>query len=77
MSLDMLLQILGALEGLAAEVTLVRLERHMYPDVRSDVVPLDGCGVTGTPLAGEVEVVSALATNVAFANVLLHESVSG
>jgi hypothetical protein len=76
MGLDMLLQILGALERLAAEVTLVRLERHMYPDVRSDVVPLDGCGVTSTPLAGEVEVVSTLASNVAFANVLI-ESLGG
>lgn len=31
--LDMLLQILRALEGLAAEITLVRLERYMHPDV--------------------------------------------
>ena len=76
MGLDMLLQILGALERLATEVTLVRHEGHVYPDVRSNVIPLDGRGVTGTPLAGEVEVVSALAANVAFADVLLGGSVS-
>ena len=71
MGLHMLLQILGALERLPTEVTLVRLEGHMHPDVRSDVVPLDGGGVTGPPLASEIEVVSTLATNVAFADMLL------
>jgi hypothetical protein len=76
MGLDMFLQILGALERLATKVTLVRLEGHVYPNVRGDVVPLDGRSITGTPLAGEVEVVSALAANVAFADVLLGGSVS-
>jgi hypothetical protein len=33
MGLDMLLQILGALERLATEITLVRLERYMHTDV--------------------------------------------
>lgn len=42
--LDMLLEILRALERLAAELALVRLERDMDADVRSDVVALDGGG---------------------------------
>jgi hypothetical protein len=71
MGFDMLLQILGALESLAAEITLVRLERYMHPDVGSDVVPFDRGGVAGTPLASEVQVVSTLTANVAFANMLL------
>jgi hypothetical protein len=33
MSLDMLLQVLGALERLATEITLMRLQWHMHSDV--------------------------------------------
>jgi hypothetical protein len=72
MGLDMLLQILGALERLATEITLVGFEWYMYSDVRGDVIPLHGCGVASTPLASEVEVVSALTTNVAFTDMLLY-----
>jgi hypothetical protein len=71
MGLDMLLQILGTLESLATEVALVRLERHMYPDVRGDVVTLDGGSVASTPLASQVQVVGALASNMALADVFL------
>jgi hypothetical protein len=69
--LDMLLQILRALEGLAAELALMRLERNVNADVRSDVVTLDSGGAARVPLAGEVEVVGALAANVALTDVLL------
>jgi hypothetical protein len=71
MSLDMLLQILGTLESLATEITLVRLERHMHTNVGSDVVALDSGGVAGSPLTSQVQVVGALATDMAFANVFL------
>lgn len=71
MGLDMLLQILGTLESLATEVALVRLERHMDPDVRGYVVTLDGGSVASTPLASQVQVVSALASNMALADVFL------
>lgn len=47
----MLLQILRALEGLSAEFTLVWFERDVDPDMRSDVVALDGCGPAGAPCA--------------------------
>lgn len=49
--LDMLFEILRALESLAAKVALVRLERHMDADVRGDVVALDGRGAACAPLA--------------------------
>lgn len=69
--LDVLLQILWSLEGFAAKVTLVRLQRYVYADVRSDVVALDcGCA-TRAPLAGEIQVVGALAPDVTFADVVL------
>lgn len=44
MGLDVLLQVLRTLEGLAAELTLVRLKGHVDTDVRGDVVSLDRGG---------------------------------
>lgn len=72
MGLDMLLQILGALESLATEVTLVRLKWHMNADVGGDMITLDSCGVASAPLAGQVEVVGAFTSNVTLANMLLY-----
>jgi hypothetical protein len=69
--LDMLLQILRALKGLATELALVRLERHVDTDVRGDVVALHGGGATRVPLAGEVQVIGALATNMALADMIV------
>ena len=69
--LDMLLQILRTLEGLAAEVTLMWLEGNVDSDVRGNVVARDGGSPAGAPLAGQVEVVGALATDMAFADVVL------
>lgn len=69
--LDMLLQILWALERLATEITLVRLEWHMDTDMGSDVVALDGGRSACAPLAGEVEVVGTFAPDMAFADVVL------
>lgn len=71
MGLDMLLEILRSLESLATEITLVRLQRYMHPDVGGDMVALDGGGVTGPPVASQVQVVGALATNMAFTDVFL------
>jgi hypothetical protein len=70
-SLDVLLQILRALEGFATEVALVGFQRNVNADVRGDVVTLDGGGATCAPLAGEVEVVGALAADMALAHVIL------
>lgn len=71
MSLDVLLEILRALECFATEVALVRLQGYMNSDVRGDVITLDGGGATCTPLTGQVEVVGALATDMALADVVL------
>lgn len=71
--LDMLLQILWTLEALATELTLVRFERNVDSDVRGDVVTLDGGSPARVPLASEIQVVGALATNMAFTDVLLCE----
>jgi hypothetical protein len=70
-SLDVLLEILWALECFATEVALVRLQGHMNANVRGDVVTLDGGGATCAPLTGEVEVVGALATDMTLADVVL------
>lgn len=69
--LDVLLQVLGTLEGLAAEVTLVRLERDMDTDMRRDVITLDGSSPAGVPLAGQIEVVGALSAYMSLADVVL------
>lgn len=43
----------------------------MDADVRGDVVALDSGGAAIAPLAGEVQVVGALAANMALADVVL------
>ena len=72
----MLLQVLGTLEGLAAELALVRLERDMDANVRGDVVALHSGSAARVPLAGEAEVVGALAANMALTDVFLRSVVS-
>ena len=73
MSLNVLLQILRAFECLPAEVALMRLQRNVNTDVRCDVVTLYSRSAAITPLTSQVQVVSALATDMAFANVILIE----
>ena len=51
MGLDMLLPILGTLEGLAAEVTLVRLQGDVDTNVRGNMVTLNSGDSTLPPLA--------------------------
>jgi len=58
MCLDMFLQILGSLERLAAEFTLVRLQWDVDSNVGGDVVSFDGRGSALAPCAGQVQVVS-------------------
>jgi hypothetical protein len=71
MGLDMLLQVLRAFEGFLAEVALVRLKRNMNTDVRGNMVALNSRGVALVPSTGEVEVVGALASNMAFTHMVL------
>lgn len=76
MCLDMLLQILRSLEGLATKLALVGLERNMDADVGSNVVTLHCGSATLTPGAGEVEVVGRFSANMSFTYVLLRCKVS-
>jgi hypothetical protein len=69
--LHVLLQILGSLEGLATEVALMRLQGHVNTNVRCDVVTLHSGSSAIAPLAGQIQVVGALATNMAFTDVVL------
>ena len=71
MSLDVLLEILGTLESFATEVALVWLQWYVDADVRSDVVALDRGGAAVTPLAGQIQIVGALATNMTLTDVVL------
>lgn len=70
-SLDMLLEILRALESLATKVTLVWFQGHVDSDMRGYMIALDSGSGASTPLARQVQVVSALAANMAFANMIL------
>ena len=69
--LDMFLEVLWTLEGLAAKFALVRLEWDVDSDVGSDVVTFDSRGAATSPLAGQVEVVGRFAANVTLADMFL------
>lgn len=70
-SLDMFFEILRPLEGLAAEITFVRLQGNMDSDVGGDVIALDSVCAATAPCALEIEVVGALATDMAFTDMFL------
>ena len=63
MRFDVLFQVLGALEGLATKLALVRLEWNMNTNVRRDVVALDSRGPARVPLTGQIQVVRALSAH--------------
>lgn len=69
--LDVLLEILRTFEGLATEVAFVWLQRNVNANMRSDVITLNSRSTTVTPLAGKVQVVGALAANMALTDVVL------
>lgn len=68
----MLLQVLWSFKCFAAKVAFVRLEWNVHANVRSDVIALDGGGTAVSPLAGEVQVVGALSTDMPLANMILN-----
>jgi hypothetical protein len=70
-SLHVLLEILRTLESFTTEIALVRLQRYVNANVRSDVVAFDSGGAAVTPLACQIQIVGALATDMALANVIL------
>ena len=71
MGLDVLLQILRPLKGLATKVASVWLQRYMNTDVRCDVVAFDNSDATGTPGTSQVEIIGTFATDMAFADMFL------
>lgn len=71
MGLNVLLQILRSLEGLAAEVTLVRFERDMNTNVRSDVITLHRSCATRVPLTSQIEVIGALSAHMLLTQMVL------
>ena len=76
MSFDMLLQVLWTFEGFATEVAFVWFQRDVDSDVRSDMVAFDGGSVTVAPLAGQVEIIGTLPSNMTLTNVFLRITVS-
>lgn len=70
--LDMLLQVLGTFEGFATKFAFMGLQRHVHTNVRSDVITLHSGGAAASPLAGQIEIIGALAAYMALANMFLH-----
>lgn len=52
MSLDVFLEILGPLEGLAAEFASMRFQRYVDPDVRGDMITFHYGNTAAAPGAG-------------------------
>lgn len=73
MGFDMFLEILRSLERLSAKLTPMRLQRHVDPDVRCNVVSLDDLDVAVAPRTLEVQIVGALATDMGVADMFLRE----
>jgi hypothetical protein len=70
----MLLEILGTLESLAAEIALVRFQRDVNANVGSNVVALDSSGAAIAPLTGQIQIVRTLTTDMALADMILQKS---
>jgi len=75
--LNMLLQILRALKGLATEVAFVRLEGNMDSNVGGDMITLHGGSSARVPATGEIKIVCALATDMFLTNVFLYKNEYG
>lgn len=71
MSLNMLLEVLGTLKRLATELASMRLQRHMDSNVRCDMIAFDNLNMAVGPRALQVEIVSALATNMFITDMIL------
>jgi hypothetical protein len=70
--LDVLLEILRTLESFTAEVALMWLQWHVNTDMRGNVIPLDSGCAASAPLASQVQVVCALAADMALTDVVLN-----
>lgn len=72
-SLYMFLEILRAFERFPTEVALMRLQWNVDTNMRGDMVTFHSGGAAVAPLASQVQVVGALATDMALANVILEK----
>ena len=72
----MLLEVLRPLEGLSTKFASMRLQRDMNTDVRGDVIAFYDGNATVTPRARQIEIVGALAANMALADMVLNVMVS-
>jgi hypothetical protein len=70
-NLHMFLQVLGTFERFSAKVTFVRLQWDVDADMGSDVVTLNGGGTAGVPSTGQVQVISALPSNMLLTDMVL------
>jgi hypothetical protein len=70
-SLDVLLEILRTLESFTAKVALMRLQWYVNADMRGNVITLDSGGAAVAPLARQIQVVGALAADMALTDVVL------
>jgi hypothetical protein len=69
--LDVLLQILRALECLSTEITFVRFKRDVNSNVGSDMIALD-CGSSAlVPSTGQIEVIGTFAADMFLADMIL------
>ena len=69
---DVFLEILWTLEGFAAELAAMRFQGDMDADMGCDVVAFDDLNAASSPRTLQIEIVGALATDMAFTNVILH-----
>lgn len=76
MSFHMLLQILGTLESLAAELATMRFQGNVDSNVRSDMIAFNHLNAAVRPRALQVEIISAFAANMFVAYVILELSTS-
>ena len=71
MNLLVLLEVLGALEALLADLAYVGLEGSMNAKMRGDMVALCTGGTAVLPLAGQTEIVGGLAADMVIAQVIV------
>jgi hypothetical protein len=72
--LDVLLEVLRSLEGLAAHFTFMRLQWDMHTNMRRDVITLHRGGIAVTPRTHKIQVVRGLAADVLLTDMILTPS---
>ena len=71
MRFDMFFQILWTFEALATEPACMRFERHMYANMRGNVIPFHGDCVAIIPCTGETQIIARFAADMCFADMIV------